>query len=52
MCINPKRKAELLESGMIIGNETCAMCDKDVRSYEIANRVSVKVRTELVEHSQ
>ncbi len=25
---------------------------KDVRSYEIANRVSIKVRTELAEHSQ
>ena len=80
MYISPEKRNELIETGVITGNETCAMCEKepviiwaidpgplllcgehtqylgthllkDVRSYEIANRVSVKVRTELAEHS-
>ncbi len=28
MYIDPKRKGELLESGIMTGNETCDMCEK------------------------
>lgn len=76
--MTPEKKHELIDLGVITGDEPCAMCEKgaviiwevassrlllcaehaqylgthllkDVRSYEIANRVSVKVRTELAE---